>query len=162
MNPMKMRKMFGATREPHTRLPSPGGGGSTRAKRVSGWGEVSQKGVTPPRLASAMLADPPPPGEGEAERAARAIAHHTGTLRITHDPSRPHRACAVSRAVRRLRGLLVGHARRCDPPGILADPDADVAHHRGAGADGGQLHRAGAMGRRAGRLVLRPGAHRER
>src|SRR5581483_10180932 len=49
--------------------PSPGGGGSTRSARSSrsvgvGWLFLSKE-VTPPRLASSMLADPPPPGEGE-------------------------------------------------------------------------------------------------
>jgi hypothetical protein len=53
------------------RLPSPGGGGLTRVQRAAGWGEslssyaVSKaEAVTPPVEHLAMLADPPPPGQG--------------------------------------------------------------------------------------------------
>src|SRR5205085_5555481 len=83
-------------------------------------------------------------------------------LRLAHDPPRPHRTRALPAAVRGLRGLSVGHARGRAAPGILAPRDADGAHHRGADPDGRQLHHPGAMGRRAGALDLRAGAHRER
>src|SRR5947209_18915560 len=83
-------------------------------------------------------------------------------VRLMHDPPRPHRIRPVPAAVRGLRGLSVGHARGRAASGILAARHADGAHHRGAGADGRQLHHPGAMGRRAGALDLRAGAHRER
>src|ERR1051325_1251002 len=61
-----------------TRLcsPSPGGGGSTRVQRAAGWGEsLSLRAVSEARLSPhpvehlAMLADPPPPGEGKKQPA---------------------------------------------------------------------------------------------
>src|SRR5438552_1012272 len=56
----------------HAQTPSPGGGGSTRAKRAAGWGEFSRAKIHPtPAQVLRTFADPPPPGEGGAERAAR-------------------------------------------------------------------------------------------
>src|ERR1043165_7582785 len=112
---------------------------------------------------------PPPPPGGVAPLWRRplapppaAIAPHPAALRIHHDPPGPHRVRAVPGPVRDLRGLSVGHARGRAAPGILAARHVDGAHHRGAHPDGRQLHHPGAMGRRAGALDLRAGAHRER
>src|SRR3954452_22194800 len=52
-------------------LPSPGGGGSTRAQRVSGWGESFAPSLTPPRLAPSVLATLPSRGGCSSLRLAR-------------------------------------------------------------------------------------------
>jgi hypothetical protein len=58
--------------EPHARIPSPGGGGSVNTGGASRGGvELGAKGSPHPD-AHCVRADPPPPGEGEAEHAARS------------------------------------------------------------------------------------------